>query len=58
MPVEKEVLERYHHGVSNSSEVSSILHFFGEDIAGIDDARDVKDASDFVVDNLANFVLA
>ena len=56
--VENEVLERHHHGIMNSAKVGEVLHFFSENINGIDDAGDVKNASNFVVDNLTNFVLA
>ena len=44
----EEVGSGYHHGITEAAVVGCILDFLGEDVGGIDDARDVGDVSGFV----------
>ena len=32
-----------HHGVATATEVASVFEFFGEEVTGVDDARDMFD---------------
>ena len=54
----EEVGARYHHGITKAAVVGCVLDLLGEDIGGIDDARDVGDESGLVRVDLADFVLA
>ena len=47
-----------HHVVSKALEVSGIFQFVSENVAGIDDTRNVEDLGGTICAYLPNFVLA
>ena len=58
MPTTVKINSADHHGVTTAAEMGSILNFFGEDVAGVDDAGDVPDGSDAEVMGLADEVFS
>ena len=52
----EEVGSGYHHGITKAAVVGCIRDFLGEDVGGIDDARDVGDAIGFVRMHLPDLV--
>ena len=49
---------RHHECVSASAEMSCIFQLFGEEITGVDDARNVSDSGDATLMAFANVVFA
>lgn len=47
-----------HETVAKATEVGSVSHFLGKDIAGVDDARDVENLNGMVEMAFANLILA
>ena len=46
----------YHYGITKAAVVGCILDFLGEDVGGIDDARDMGNVSGFVRMRFPDFV--
>ena len=58
MVVLEESILRDHHAVAQATEVGPVFHFLGKDIAGVDNARDVKHGCSVVLVTLADVVFA
>ena len=52
----REVGFRHHEGVATATEVCVVFNFFGEEVAGVDDARNVSNFDCFVLVFFANAV--
>ena len=53
-----EIAEAAHEGFPQAAVVCAVLHLLGEDVAGIDFARDVEDVDCAVLNPFAGAVLA
>ena len=50
------IYSRDHHGIATPTEMSCVLQFLGEEIAGINNARNVRDVCNAKVMRLADIV--